>query len=179
MTVGATYSASVGHFLPRNGDNGIWTNSMDPRYLVLGSLLNAQATPANLAAARQILPGISLPFSNFQGTLAQMLSPFPQYNAITYYAGLGNSTYHSIQLTANRRFSQGLTAQLAYTYSKEIDNLPNGGQLGTAGGTRNPYDGSLDKALGVINRPHLFRGTFVYDLPFGKDPGGNKVVRAL
>ena len=179
MTVGATYSASVGHFLPRNGDNGIWTNSMDPRYLVLGSLLNAQATPANLAAARQIVPGISLPFSNFQGTLAQMLSPFPQYNAITYYAGLGNSTYHSVQLTANRRFSQGLTAQLAYTYGKEIDNLPSGGQLGVAGGTRNPYDGSLDKALGVINRPHLFRGTFVYDLPFGKNSGGNMVIRSL
>lgn len=182
MTVGATYSASVGHFLPRNGDNGIWTNSMHPRYLVLGSLLNAQATPANLAAAQQIVPGISLPFSNYQGTIAQMLSPFPQYNAITYYAGLGNSTYHSLQATLNRRFSQGLTMQIAYTFSKEIDNLPSGGQLGTAGGTRNPYDGSLDKALGVINRPHLFRGTFVYDLPFGAGHsfgGGNRIARAL
>jgi hypothetical protein len=111
-----------------------------------------------------------------------MLSPFPQYNAITYYAGLGNSTYHSFQATVNRRFTQGLTAQIAYTLSKEIDNLPSGGQLGTAGGTRNPYDGSLDKALGVIHRPHLFRGTFVYDLPFGAGHsigGGNKVVRAL
>ena len=46
MTAGATYSASVGHFLPRNGDNGIWTNSMHPQYLPLGTLLAAQATPA-------------------------------------------------------------------------------------------------------------------------------------
>ena len=57
MTLGATYSASVGHFLPRNGDIGIWTNSMLPQYLVLGALLGAQATAANIAAAQAIVPG--------------------------------------------------------------------------------------------------------------------------
>jgi hypothetical protein len=181
LTVGATYSASVGHFLPRNGDNGIWTNSMHPSYLVLGTLLAAQATPQNIAAAQRIVPSVALPFPNFQGTIGQMLSPFPQYNAVTYYVGLGNSTYHSIQTTLNRRFSRGFTLQFAYTYSKEIDNLPSGGQLGSAGGTRNPYDGSLDKALGVIHRPHLVRATFVYELPFGKGHvgGGSKVGNAL
>jgi hypothetical protein len=181
LTLGATYSASVGHFLPRNGDNGIWTNSMHPRYLVLGSLLAAQATPANLAAAQRIIPGVAPPFSNYQGTIGQMLSPFPQFNAITYYVGLGNSSYHSFQATLNRRFSRGFTAQFGYTFSKEIDNLPSGGQLGAVGGTRDPYNGGLDKGLGVIDRPHLFRGTFVYELPFGKGRAisGGKAVNAL
>jgi hypothetical protein len=177
MTAGATYSASVGHFLPRNGDTGIWSNSMHPQYLALGTLLAAQATPANVAAAQRIIPSVALPFSNFQGTIGQMLAPFPQYNNINYYTGLGNSTYHSMQLTLNRRFSQGLTGQFAYTFSKEIDNLPSGGQLGTVGGTRDPYNGRLDRGLGVIHRPHLVRATFVYDLPSGK--GGHAVVRAL
>ncbi len=181
MTLGATYSASVGHFLPRNGDNGIWTNSMSPQYLPLGALLNAQATPQNVTAAQVIMPGIRLPFSNYQGTIAQMLSPFPQYNAINYYAGLGNSTYNSLQTTLNRQFSNGLTFQFAYTFSKEIDNLPSGGQLGTVGGTRDPYNGKLDRGLGVIHRPHLVRTTFVYDLPFGKGHtgGGTRIGRAL
>jgi hypothetical protein len=167
----------VGHFLPRNGDVGMWSNSMHPQFLPLGALLAAQATPANIAAAQRIIPGVALPFSNYQGTIGQMLSPFPQYNNINYYAGLGNSTYHSLQVTLNRRFSQGLTAQFAYTLSKEIDNLPSGGQLGTVGGTRDPYNGRLDRGLGVIHRPHLVRATFVYDLPFGK--GGHPVTRAL
>jgi hypothetical protein len=182
MTVGATYSASVGHFLPRDGDLGIWTNSMLPRYLVLGALLGAQATPANLAAAQAIVPGIALPFANYQGTISQMLKPFPQYSGLTCYScDLGNSTYHSLQVTLNRRFAQGLTTQISYTLSKEIDNLPSGGQLGTAGGTRDPYNGVLDRALGVIHRPHLFRGSFLYLLPFGKGRlgGHNAVVRAL
>ena len=181
-TVGATYSASVGHFLPRNGDNGIWTNSMHPQYLGLGSLLAAQATPANVAAAQRIIPSVALPFSNYQGTIGQMLSPYPQYNAITYYASLGNSTYHSFQLTVNRRYAKGFTTQISYTLSKEIDNLPSGGQLGTVGGTRDPYNGRLDRGLGTIHRPHLVRATFLYDLPFGAGHSlgsGNRVVRAL
>jgi len=182
VTVGATYSASVGHFLPRDGDLGMWTNSMLPQYLALGALLGAQATPANVAAAQAIIPGIALPFSGYQGTISQMLKPFPQYSGITCYScDLGNSTYHSLQVTLNRRFAQGLTTQISYTLSKEIDNLPSGGQLGSAGGTRDPYNGRLDRGLGVIHRPHLFRGSFLYVLPFGKGRlgGRNALVRAL
>ena len=53
-----------------------------------------QATPANIAAAQAIVPGIGLPFANYQGTIGQMLKPFPQYSGVTYYSGnLGNSIY--------------------------------------------------------------------------------------
>ena len=184
ITFGAAYSASVGHFLPRNGDNGIWTNSMLPKYLALGPLLGVQATPANIAAAQAIVPGIGLPFGNYQGTIAQMLKPFPQYSGLTYFSGdLGNSTYHSLQLTGEHRFSKGLTFQLGYTFSKEIDNsIGVATNLGSVGGNRNPYDGSLDKSLGAIDRRHIFHGTFVYQLPFGKGHSlgsGNAIVRNL
>ncbi len=184
MTVGAAYSASVGHFLANGGDFGIWTNSIGPSYLALGSLLNLQATPANLTAASKIIPGIGLPFSNFQGTIAQALKPFPQYSGVTYYSGdLGNSTYNSLQLTFERRFSSGLTGQAGYTYSKEIDNVIGvGSHLGAVGGNRNPFDGSLDKSLGTLDHRHIFHATFVYQLPFGKGrrfSGGNVIVRSL
>lgn len=182
VTVGATYSASVGHFLASASAPWIWTNSMPLQYLALGSLLNAQATPANIAAAQAIAPGIGLPFGNFQGTIAQMLKPFPQYSAVTYYSGdLGNSTYNSLQVTLNRRFSSGLTAQIGYTFSKEIDNTPSGGQLGAVGGTRNPFDGSLDRGLGAIDHRHIFHGTFVYNLPLGRGHrlGANAITRGI
>ena len=183
-TVGAAYSASVGHFLPRNGDNGIWTNSILPQYLVLGSLLGVQATPANIAAAQAIVPGVGLPFSNFQGTIGQMLKPFPQYSGVTYYSGnLGNSTYNSLQVTLERRFAKGFTTHTGYTFSKEIDNaIGSATNLGAVGGNRNPYDGGLDKALGAIHRLHNFHGMFLYALPFGKGysiGNGNAVTRAL
>ena len=184
MTVGAAYSASVGHFLANDADFGIWTNSIYPSYLALGSLLNLQATPANLTAASRIVPGIALPFSNFQGTIAQALKPFPQYSGVTYYSGdLGNSTYNSLQLTFERRFSGGLTAQAGYTFSREIDNVIGvASHLGAVGGNRNPFNGQLDKSLGTLDHRHIFHATFVYDLPFGagrRFSGGNAVVRAL
>ena len=184
MTAGVAYAASAGHFLPGDNDLGIWTNSIDPRYLSLGSLLNVQATPANIAAASAIIPGVALPFSNFQGTIAQMLKPFPQYSGITYYSGdLANSTYNSLQLTFERRFTDGFTAQAAYTFSKEIDNIPGtASHLGAVGGNRNPYAGGLDKGLGAIDHPHIFHATFVYQVPLGKGHGlgsGNRVARAL
>jgi hypothetical protein len=184
LTVGAAYSASVGHFLARNGDIGMWGDNMPTQYLALGSLLGVQATTANIAAAQTIVPGISLPFPNYQGTIAQMLRPFPQYSALTYYSGdLGNSTYNSLQLTAERRFSKGLTFQVGYTFSKELDNsIGAATNLGAVGGNRNPYNGALDKAPGAIDHAQIFHATFVYALPFGKGHGlgnTNVLVRAL
>ena len=183
MSFGAAYSASVGHFLPGDADLGIWSNSINPQYLALGSLLNVQATQANIAAAAAIIPGIALPFSNFQGTINQMLKPFPQYSGITYYSGdLGNSTYNSLQLTFERRFANGFTTQVGYTFSKEIDDIPGtASHLGAVGGDRNPFAGGLDKGLGAIDHPHIFHATFVYELPFGKGHmgSGNVVARTL
>jgi hypothetical protein len=184
LTAGAAYSASVGHFLRPIVAPALWTNSMPQQDLALGSLLNVQATPANLAAAQAIIPGIALPFSNFQGTIAQALKPFPQYSAITEFAGdIGNSTFNSLVLTLNRRFSSGFTFQTGYTFSRELDNS-NGGStnLGAVGGNRNPWAGQLDKGLGSIDRRHVFHATVVYLLPFGKGHSlgaGNAVVRGI
>ena len=174
MTVSATYAGSGAHFILGNSAVGIWTNSMPLQDLALGALLGAQATPANIAAAQAIIPGIGLPFANYQGTISQMLKPYPQYAGIGYLWGTrGTSTYNSLQLNLNRRFSRGLTFNVNYVFSKELDNL---------GSNRNPFSGSLDRALGAGHRPQVLAATLVYALPFGKGhllDGGGTVVRAI
>jgi len=84
------------------------------------------------------------------------------------------STYHSLQTSLNRRYGNGFTYSLGYTFSKELDNL-----LGTP---RNPFNAALEKAPGAIHHAHVFTGTFVYTLPFGEgrrlNPG-NVVARTL
>ncbi len=77
LTLGITYSASGGRFLSRYTAVGPYSNSMDPKYLALGSLLNAQASPTTIASAQAQFPEVHLPFSNYQGTIATMLAPFP------------------------------------------------------------------------------------------------------
>ena len=46
---------------------GIWSNQMDPRYLVLGNLLNQTATPANIAAAAGHCSGSQTAVPHFLG----------------------------------------------------------------------------------------------------------------
>ena len=174
MLVSATYAGSSGHFLSGAGGQGIWTNSIPIADLALGSLLNAQATPANITSAAAIIPGIALPFPGFTGTIAQMLKPFPQYSGVNLLWGnRGNSSWNSLQLTFDRSLSKGLTAHIGYTFSKEIDNLA---------ASRNPFFARLERSPGTINRPHVFIATMVYRLPFGSGHqlgAGNAFVRAL
>jgi hypothetical protein len=144
---------------------------MDPRYLVLGDLLNQNATPANIAAAQAIVPGVGLPFPTFVGTIAQMLRPFPQYNSVTdVYGDVGQSNYNALQASIQQRLSHGLTFNLNYTFSKA---------LGTINGNRSAY--IQEKSLSTTDQPHLVNAFYSYQLPFGKGQTfnpENKVVRA-
>ena len=174
LTLGVTYAGSGAHFVQGNSAQGLWTNSIPLPDLALGSLLAATATPANIAAAQAIIPGVGLPFGNFQGTIGQMLKPFPQYSGVTYYWGTrGASSYNSLQVNLRRRFAKGLTFYVSYVFSKELDNL---------GSVRNPFNARLDRADGSADRPHVLLGTLVYMLPFGKGHslgGGSRAVSAI
>lgn len=173
ITFGATYSGSLGRFLSRYNAVGPYSNSMDPKYLALGTLLTSTASDANIALAKAQFSEIARPFPNFQGTIATMLAPFPQYasaGTTCYSCNEASSTYHSMQITAQHHMTRGLQAQLAYTLSKEIDDI-NGAasQLGAVGGgTRNPYNHTWDRGMGLIDRRHNLHLTWVYDLPMGK-----------
>jgi hypothetical protein len=172
ITVGASYAGSRGDFLGGAG-RGFYANQLDPRYLALGNLLTQQATAANIAAARAIVPDVTVPYPNFSGTISQMLRPFPQYSGVTdVYGNVAWSNYHSMQLTFERRRSNGLTVNGNYTFSRTEDNLA----------ARTGYDFGQDWAVGVNDQPHVLNGMVVYDLPFGAQgqPGsGNAVVRAI
>jgi len=171
LVVTAAYVGSNGKQL-RGGGRGPWSNQMDPRYLVLGNLLTQNATPANVAAAQAIVPGVSLPFPTFVGTIAQMLRPFPQYNSVTdVYGNVGQSNYNALQLSLQQRLARGLTFNFNYTFSKA---------LGTINGNRSAY--IQEKSLSTTDQPHLLNAFYSYQLPFGKGQifnPENKVARAV
>jgi hypothetical protein len=166
LTIG--YSGSNGKLL-RGGGRGIWSSQMHPQYLALGNLLRAQATPANIAAAQAIVPGVALPFANFRGAIGQMLLPFPQYAGVgAPYNNVASSNYNSLQVTLARRMTAGLTLNLNYTFSKTLTD---------AQGGRTEYFWAQEKTLGEANQKHVFNGVFVYELPFRY--AANRGVNAL
>jgi carboxypeptidase family protein/TonB-dependent receptor-like protein len=174
LVLTAAYVGSNGKYLAGAG-RGSWSNQLHPRFLVLGAtLLNATATPANIALAQAILPEVKLPYPTFSGTISQALRPFPQYGGISDpFGNVGQSNYNALQVTLQQRLSRGLTFNVNYTFSKALGNI-NGG--------RSAYFWERETTLSTTDQPHIFNAFFAYELPFGKgrmfNPG-NKAVRWL
>ncbi len=77
-----------------------------------------------------------------------------------------NSSYNSLQVGMNHRFSHGVQSQLSYTWSKCMDDAS--GTYGLEGGIpwSNPLDGSFDRGRCLFDRPQVFRLSGVYAFPF-------------
>lgn len=171
---------------------------MAPNYLVaLGPLsdstgknplLTAQATAANIALVQAAVPGASAPAffaaagaASSKATIAQMLTPFPQYSSVAdTWGNVGNFSYNSLQITLEQRLSHGLTFNVNYTYAKNLgDDGPyrDGYDLPAAAishGTKAYKQDRIDRGLTTLSIPNTLHIYGVYQLPFGKGHfGGN------
>ena len=96
---------------------------------------------------------------------ANALAPFPGYQAIVSRNPVFTSNYNSLQVSLNRRFSQGLTLGVAYTWSKLLTTNPQDRGLGVA----DAYNLKGDYGLGTLNTPQIFVLSYIYELPFYKN----------
>jgi hypothetical protein len=98
-------------------------------------------------------------------------------NARTQFGSIGqgtqdlNSNYNSLQLTAQRRLRQ-LTILANYTFSKALDDVPNGqGNAGVAAQSlstlpsTNPQRHQFDYGRSDYDRSHIATISYVWDLP--------------
>jgi hypothetical protein len=108
-------------------------------------------------------------------TVGQALLPYPQF--CDQLRGLnenaGNSTYHSFQFKAEKRFSRGTFLLASYTISKlltssdHVDQPAGAGDWSGAHGVISPFERQRNKALAYDDVPQVLSIAFVYDLPFG------------
>lgn len=91
--------------------------------------------------------------------------PWPLYNDIQYTANSGNSIYHSLQVSLDKRLSKGLTSRVSYTWSHAIDDAS---LLG--GQHQNSLLLSADRGNSDTDLRHLFLATLVYTLPRAGGP---------
>ncbi len=113
-----------------------------------------------------------------QPTLAaRFANPNENVNAIVPYLGYSyfktrtpdfTSNYNSLQVSLNRRVSEGLTVGLAYTWSKSLTNA----SVDRDSATYNAYNYAMSYGPGTYNTPHVFVASYVYQLPFYKDQRG-------
>jgi len=149
------------------------STQINPVYLALGCLLNATASPANVAAAAAIVPGVKLPYATYTGAIGQMLTPFPQYSSVSdTFENIGDTNFHSVILTLRQQLHSGLTFSFSYVRSKELDNIAT---------ARTAYNHLLEYGLGTIDRPNVVTANFSYALQFGIGHrlGNNKLASAF
>jgi hypothetical protein len=93
----------------------------------------------------------------------------PQLASINYYTATGASEYNAAQFTFERRYAKGLTANVNYTFARNLTNISDGGTTGAAAvGTILPNDRSYDWGNSDIGIKHRISFRLNYELPFGK-----------
>jgi len=100
----------------------------------------------------------------------QFLAPYTGYSGLIYREWAASSHYHSLQVTANRRFTRGLQFGAAWTWSKAMDY--NSGDQTTVSALV-PVR-IWNYGLSDFDRTHILKLNWLYDLP--KIRAGNKFV---
>jgi Carboxypeptidase regulatory-like domain len=132
------------------------TSSTDAA-LLNGTLATALASPTGRAALAA--HGIGLPYANFPTaqTVRQSLLSFPQYTGTGLTsAPLGNTWYDSFQLNMTERFAHGLSFNLNYNFSKNMDDYT---------GIVDVFNRGTSKNYTAFDRPHALRFTAQYVVP--------------
>ena len=80
----------------------------------------------------------------------------------------GDSTYHALQIWANRRFTNRLAFQASYSWSHAITNVP---LTSFTSATTDPFNFDLDRGDADLDRRHIFTFNAVYSLPSFNDWG--------
>jgi hypothetical protein len=189
--LGHGWVADVGYV----GSHGIhlynYAQDINPGYLVPGAPNN----PTGLSGPWNTEMVQSIPFNdpaNATPVLQNNVTCFPcgvfagNNNLRVPYLGFGDTglsststtgdeLYNSLQAQLKHQFGNGLTFQLAYTWSKEFTNVnaaqsggflqPNGGVLNAGSDLNDPNDLRQQYGLAAFERPQRVVISFVYNVP--------------
>jgi Carboxypeptidase regulatory-like domain len=117
-----------------------------------------------------------------QSSVANLYRIYSGYAGITQTESETNSNYNSLQAGLRIENKHGLTSQLSYTWSHEID-IASGdeGSTNFSGGSSfvsNPFNLAYDRGSGVLDRRHIFSINYDYKLPFFQS-GGSFVAHEI
>jgi hypothetical protein len=148
---------------------------------VQSNIRNSESYQWNLTVERELRPNLGvrasyvgnhsqhLPWYNYPINIPRTQSagaiqpqrPYQPWADILLLAGGGDSNLHQLQLEAIQRYSNGLTFQLEYSWTRSLDNVP------VVGGPQDPYNARADRGNSDQIRRHIFTAAYNYDLPFG------------
>jgi hypothetical protein len=122
--------------------------------------------PNNTANPYDLREGVS------NGSLnANLYRIFPGYSGITQEENETNFNYNSLQAGIRLENWRGLTTQVAYTYSHEIDEVSE-----DLNSLSNPFNPAYDRGSGSFDRRHILTLNYIYNIP-GFNQSSNVAAR--
>lgn len=107
-------------------------------------------------------------YSSAQETILDQIRPYRGYRAITSVEPRFNSNYHSMQVSAQHRFSGYSQVNLAYTWAKNLTDNQND----RSASPMNTYNIGGDYARAALDRRHILSINYIYELPFFRKQEG-------
>ena len=184
ILINAEYIGKKGTHLPFSGTSYAF-NHLGPW---IENLPTSAADPNNPCTGVLTVPCLNSPVANpFFGVItdpnsslssdqvsyAQLRLPFPQFTSVATDSQLiANSIYHSLQLSAEKRYSNGLQFLATFVWSKSIDDSSNADDnvtwLGSFSSLQDPNKPWLERSLSTFDIPYVVQFSYSYDLPFGR-----------
>lgn len=157
----ASYIGNHGLHIWRRNVN---RNDIAPNTLCRGAACDGSTDPARLQISRAALQ-VESPRDHVVHDSAQLIRDnrlFRGIGNVTTDESNGNSSYHAMQLWLNRRFTDRLAFQAAYTWGHAISDVALTSFTNT---TSDPFNFASDKGDADLDRRHTFVGNMVYVLP--------------
>ncbi len=96
----------------------------------------------------------------------QSRRPYPNWGPFAAIQDRGNSTYNSLQVKVQKRYSRGLSFLSSFTYSKAINDLPE--ICCNQPWPQNSYNLRAEKGPADFDQEFRWVLSFDYELPFGR-----------
>jgi hypothetical protein len=159
----------------KNGRLQSWNLTFEreivPTYLVRVGYAGSEGD--RLAMGRELNAAIYAPGAT-TATTNQRRPLFPTFSTVTTIESTGRSTYHSLQLTLDKRISRGFSVLSSYTLSKNLDHAGENKQTGAT--QTNPFDLEFDWGFANADRRHRFVTSFLWQVPGAFD---NRMVAGV
>jgi carboxypeptidase family protein/TonB-dependent receptor-like protein len=114
--------------------------------------------------------------NNANGSQSAGARPYPAFGDIQWMENRVLSSYNSLQMRLEKRFTRGLSALLSYTWAKALTEAPDHISTSSVGagfdtGTfREPQNGNnlkAERGLAEFDIKQRFVASYIYELPFG------------
>ena len=159
------YAGSRGLKFPENRQ----FNQLAPEYLSQGDALR-QLVPNPFFG--QIAVG---PLAQRTVARAQLLRPYPHFEGVgSQGASWASSTFHALEMKAEKRYASGVSILASYTWSKLMDFGigPFAGEVLGASSFQNWMNIAADKSPSTLDQTNRFIFNGVYEIPIFKSGAG-------